>query len=199
MWGGARRSAPAEGSRPCSLRLRGGGVLSAFDQQLQDEILNDIKRNDEGKLPLFVEQLGQEEQSGAFKYGVGVEAAMPPVIGEEADAAMAGEESTHGGAATDCAGLNREAEEHAEAERWFAEKDKVFFHHSEMTDEIILGHAGIPQRRVLMPGEPLETYLELRKDCTELNRFMRTLPLNHTDIHQALEDYDKLKASLDSS
>ena len=31
------------------LRLRGAGVLSGFDQQLQDEILNDIKRDEQGK------------------------------------------------------------------------------------------------------------------------------------------------------
>jgi len=192
-------AAAAESSWPpraslLQLRLRGGGALSAFDQQLQDEILNDIRRDERGEQPLFVEQLGQEEQSGAFKYGVGVEAAMPAVIGEAPDATMADDETgaqayAHGEGATDGAGRNLEAEELAEAKRWFAEKDKVFFHHSEMTEEFILGHTGIPQRRELMPGEPLETYLELRKDCTDLGRFMRTLPHNITLMRQALDDY----------
>ena len=84
----SRRSAvihDIRAARPCTITLRGGAddgrrVLSGFDQQLQDEILHDIKRSEQGKPPLFVEQLGDEEPHGAFKYGVGVEAAMPPAI-----------------------------------------------------------------------------------------------------------------------
>ena len=69
-----------------------GAFFLEFDQQLQDEILNDIKRNDKEQLPLFIERLGEEEQTGAFKYGVGVEAAMPPVIGDAADAEIEDED-----------------------------------------------------------------------------------------------------------
>lgn len=186
---------------PTSLvRLRGGGALSGFDQQLQDEIINDIKRDEQGKIPLFIEQLGQEEQTGAFKYGVGVEAAMPPVIGDTADTAMDDE----GGADTAQADgalpaavsttreeqrAAREAEEAAEAKAWFAEKDLKYFHNSEFTDEPILGHTGMPQKRSLMPDDLLQTYLELRRDCPELSRFMRTLPHNNSLIPQALDDY----------
>jgi hypothetical protein len=191
--------APAGGrlARTAMLRLRGGSFFSAFDQQLQDEILNDIKRHDKGKLPLFIERLGEEEQTGAFKYGVGVEAAMPPVLGDAPDAAM--EDEGGGGAAT--AGSaptapaaaqtreQREAEEQRAAQAWFAEQDKKYFHWSEFADDDpIIGHTGIPQRRELELGEPLESYLELRKDCAELSRFMRTLPRNRTQIAQVLED-----------
>ena len=132
--------------------------MSGFDQQLQDEILNDIKRNDEGKPPLFVEQLGQEEQSGAFKYGVGVEAAMPPVIGEPDMDDDDADDATHAGAATAADDAKtreqREADELAEAQAWFAEKDKKYFHHTEMdsSDQVILGHTGMPQRRELTIG-----------------------------------------------
>ena len=181
-------------------RLRGGGVLSGFDQQLQDEILNDIKRQEQGKLPLFIEQLGQEEQTGAFKYGVGVEAAMPPVIGETADAAMedaadsvgdvrTGDVQAAVAATSDEQRAALEAAQAAEARAWFAEKDKTYFNNDEYDDEPILGHTGIPQKREMIPDEPLQKYLELRRDCPELSRFMRTLPHNNSLIPQALDDY----------
>jgi hypothetical protein len=195
-WGQSLRP-KACGSRPATvvagLRLRGGGGLSEFDQQLQDEILNDIKRDEQGKVPVFVEQLGEEEQTGAFKYGAGVEAAMPSVIGEAEDAAMndEGQEAGRGYGATETEGKTREqceAEELAEAMKWFAEVDQKYYHHSEFADDPILGHTGIPQRRELMPGEPLENYLELRRDCPELSRFMRTLPQNESLIPKALDD-----------
>ena len=200
-------------ARPCTITLRGGAddarrVLSGFDQQLQDEILHDIKRSEQGKPPLFVEQLGDEEPHGAFKYGVGVEAAMPPAIGDAADAPIDDEgpaaaekdgKSKGGGNVAGPAGQEnqthqqREAEELAEAMEWFAKRDEKFFHHSEMTaeagEEPILGHTGMPQRRELMPGEPLENYLELRRDCAELSRFIRTLPRNASLIPAALDAY----------
>jgi len=173
-----------------------GAFFLEFDQQLQDEILNDIKRNDKDQLPLFIERLGEEEQTGAFKYGVGVEAAMPPVIGDAADAEMededgaaapAGSARIEAVAAETCE--QREAAELREAQAWFAEQDKKYYHWSEFVDnEPIIGHTGIPQKRELTIGDPLETYLELRKESAELSRFMRSLPRNRTQIAQVLDD-----------
>jgi len=139
-----------------------GAFFLEFDQQLQDEILNDIKRNDKDQLPLFIERLGEEEQTGAFKYGVGVEAAMPPVIGDAADAEMededgaaapAGSARIEAVAAETCE--QREAAELREAQAWFAEQDKKYYHWSEFVDnEPIIGHTGIPQKRELTIGDP---------------------------------------------
>jgi len=149
-------------------------VLSGFDQQLQDEILNDIKRDEQGKLPLFIEQLGEEGQTGDFKYGAGVEAALPPVIGDTAMDDNGGEEVPAAAVTENLpTRQQREAEELAEAQRYFAEIDEKYFppastfaDQDESEHEPILGHAGIPQRREFHNGEILESYLELRRAGT---------------------------------
>lgn len=191
-----------EGMGLC-MRLRGGEEfdIMKLDARLRDEILLDCQRRKEGKLPMFIENIGKEAGSfGSIRYADGVEAMMPPTISGGDDDEMGGEiggqeskpELDLTEAQKEEETRKKEAKEMEEAKEWFAAIDKRYYTEDD-GGERFLGHRGIWQKRHLEAHEDMESYFQAREDAQIIDQFLKSIPANlkpHSpELQKWLDDY----------